>query len=100
MIEHHHPDGEPTPTVPELYERRDGSAEVATWTAGTKTTPGKPSTYRLLPKGQAVISEIQHRNAAATLARGTAHEEAAAAVRAARARGGTDDGSKGKSTPS
>ncbi|QED11863.1 hypothetical protein SEA_MASHLEY_46 [Microbacterium phage Mashley] len=100
MIEHHHPDGEPTPTVRELYERRDGSAEAIDWVKPSKTAPAVPTRFRLLPKGQAVISEIQHRNAAATLARGTAREEAAAAVRAARERGGSEDGGKSKSTPS
>lgn len=100
MIEHIHPEGEPTPTVPELYERRDGSAEVATWTAGTKTEPGRPSTYRLLPKGQAIITAIAQRNAAATLARDSAGEEGVAAMIKARLEGGGENGSKSKPTPS
>lgn len=100
MIEHIHPLGEPTPTVAELYERRDGSAEVNVWTAGSKTEPGKPSIYRLLPKGQAVISEIARRNAAATLARGSAADEGVAAMIEARKKGGEGDGSKSKPTPS
>lgn len=100
MIEHHHPDGEPTPTVRELYERKDGSAEATDWVKPNKTSPAVPTRFRLLPKGQAVISEIQRRNAAATLARGTARQEAGAALRAAKEQGGTDDGGKGKSTPS
>lgn len=94
MIEHIHPEGEPTPTVRELYERKDGSAEVATWTAGTKTTPGVPSTYRLLPKGQAVLSAIAARNAAGTVARNSASEEGVATMVKARIEGGKDSGSK------
>lgn len=83
MIEHIHPDGEPTPTVAELYERRDGSAEVAQWTAGSKDgkTPPKPAVYLLTAKGYAVLGEIMRRNAAATLARGTARTEAVESVR-------------------
>ena len=99
MIEHRHPDGEPTPTVRELYERKDGSAEVVDWVTpkGGKPVPTK---FRLLPKGQAIIGEIMRRNAAATLARGTAREEANATVRAVAGVRGEGDGSKGKSTPS
>lgn len=94
MIEHIHPEGEPTPTVRELYERKDGSAEVATWTSGTKTTPGVPSTYRLLPKGWAVLGAIAARNAAGTLARNSASEEGVATMVKARIEGGKDSGSK------
>lgn len=100
MIEHIHPLGEPTPTVAELYERRDGSAEVNVWTAGSKTEPGKPSIYRLLPKGQAVITAIAQRNAAGTLARGSAADEAGAALVKAQTEGGSENGSKSKSSPS
>ncbi|QNJ55546.1 hypothetical protein SEA_PHINKY_54 [Microbacterium phage Phinky] len=70
MIEHIHPDGEPTPTVRELYERKDGSAEATDWVKPNKTSPAVPTKFRLLPKGQAIISAIARRNAAATLARG------------------------------
>lgn len=73
MIQHIHPDGEPTPTVQELYERKDGSAEAVTWSADKKPVPTK---FRLLPKGQALLGEIMRRNAAGTLARGTAAQEA------------------------
>lgn len=94
MIEHIHPHGEPVPTVAELYERRDGSAEVVTWVGGTKTSPGKPGVYRLLPKGQAVISEIMARNAAGTIARGSASAEAVAAMVKAREQKGETDGTE------
>jgi hypothetical protein len=80
VIEHIHPEGEPTPTIQELYERRDGSAEVAKWTAGSKTGPPKPSVYRLTGKGHALLGEIMRRNAAGTLERGTAAAEAGAAL--------------------
>ncbi len=93
MIEHIHPEGEPTPTVAELYERRDGSAEVAKWTEGSKTERPKPSVYRLTDKGCAVLGEIMRRNAAASLARGTVGEEGVESVK--RAAGRTDG--KGKS---
>lgn len=99
MIEHAHPDGEPTPTVRELYERKDGSAEVVDWVTpkGGKPTPTR---FRLTPKGQAIISEIMRRNVAASMARGTVNEEAGAAMRASAGTKGEGDGSKGKSTPS
>ena len=97
MIEHIHPDGEPTPTVRELFERKDGSAEAVAWSNDKIPVPTK---FRLLPKGQAVISEIMRRNAAATLARGTVSEEAGAAMRASAGVKGEDSGSKSKSTPS
>lgn len=76
MIEHIHPEGEPTPTVAELYERHDGSAEVAQWTAGSKTAKPKPSVYRLTDKGYAILGEVMRRNALASLARGSEAEEA------------------------
>ncbi len=82
MIEHIHPEGEPVPTVPELYERRAGLAEVASWTNGTKTDPPRPSTYRVTDAGHALLGEIMRRNALASLARGTVAEEAGAQVRA------------------
>ncbi|QUE25342.1 hypothetical protein SEA_FIZZLES_48 [Microbacterium phage Fizzles] len=100
MIEHIHPDGEPTPTVRELYEQHDGSAEAIDWVKPSKTAPAVPTRFRLLPQGQAIISAIARRNAAATLARGTASQEAGAALRAAHEKGGSGDGSKSKSTPS
>lgn len=99
MIPHAHPDGEPTPTVRELYERKDGSAEVVDWVTPKGGKP-VPTRFRLLPKGQAIISEIMRRNVAASLARGTVSEEAGAALRASAGTKGEGDGSKGKSTPS
>lgn len=83
MIPHVHPEGEPTPTVAELYERRDGSAEVAKWTEGSKTEPPKPAIYRLTDKGYAILGEIMRRNAAASIARGTANWEANESLRRA-----------------
>lgn len=81
MIEHIHPEGEPTPTLRELYERHDGSVEVVKWTEGNKKEKAKPSVFRLTEKGEALLKGIMARNAAATLARGTALEEGAARVK-------------------
>lgn len=75
MIEHVHPEGEPTPTLRDLYERKDGSVEVVDW-AKPKGKAAYPSKFRLLEKGRQAIAEVMRRNAAATLARGTANEEA------------------------
>lgn len=75
MIEHIHPEGEPTPTLRDLYERKDGSVEVVDW-AQPKGKPAYPSKFRLTDKGQQVITEVMRRNAAGTIARGTANEEA------------------------
>lgn len=83
MIEHVHPEGEPTPTVRELYERKDGSAEVATWTTGTKTKPGVPSTYRLTDKGHRLLGEIMRRNAIGSFIRGSEREEGVESVKMA-----------------
>ena len=76
MLEPLHPDNEPIPTVLELYERKDGSAEA---TAFDKKM--RPTAFRLLPKGQDVISEIMRRNAAATKARGSLRWEESESMR-------------------
>ena len=75
MIEHIHPEGEPTPTLRDLYERKDGSVEVVDW-ATPKGKPAYPSRFRLTEKGRQAIAEVLRRNAEATLARGTGNEEA------------------------
>lgn len=75
MIEHIHPEGEPTPTLRDLYERKDGSVEVVDW-AQPKGKPAYPSKFRLLEKGRQAIAEVMKRNAAGTIARGSANEEA------------------------
>lgn len=106
MIEHGHPDGEPTPTVSELYERRDGSAEVAKWTEGSKTDPPKPSVYRLTDKGYAILGDIMRRNGAASVSRGSQREEAVNAIKTQAANRGNEpksrksSGRKGVWTPS
>lgn len=101
MIEHIHPEGEPTPTLRDLYERKDGSVEVVDW-ATPKGKPPYPSKYRLTDKGYAVLGEIMRRNGAATAARGTAQEEAIAIQkRMAEGEGkGKGSGSKSAWTPS
>lgn len=109
MIEHINPDGLPTPTVAELYERRDGSAEVVKWTEGSKTEPPKPSVYRLTEKGHALLGEIMRRNAEMTLARGSGNTDAVEAMKlftrtdkqqAVKTGKGKSRGSKGAWTPS
>jgi len=100
VIEHIHPDGEPTPTVRELYERKDGSAEATVWVTPKGGETPVPTKFRLLPKGQAIITGIAQRNAAATLARNSAGEEGVAAMVKSRLEGGSESGSKGKPTPS
>lgn len=92
MIEHIHPDGEPTPTVRELYERKDGSAEAIAWSNEKGKTP-VPTKFRLLPKGQAAISEVMRRNAAGTLARGGATAEPVLRMIRDRKTGGGEGGS-------
>lgn len=94
MIEHIHPDGEPTPTVRELYERKDGSAEAVDWVRPNKTSPAVPTKFRLLPKGQQLITEIAQRNAAATLARGgQTSEPVLRMIQFREQKAGEDDGS-------
>ncbi|WNN94074.1 hypothetical protein SEA_FREGLEY_48 [Microbacterium phage Fregley] len=109
MIPHINPAGEPTPTVEELYELRDGYAEVAKWTEGSKTEPPKPAVYRLTDKGHALLGEIMQRNAAATLARGSGATDAVDSmkkfVRSAKQqevkdKKGKGNGSKSKPSPS
>lgn len=77
VIEHIHPEGEPTPTLRDLYDRKDGSVEVVEWSQ-PKGKPAQPSKFRLTAKGHQVLGEIMARNAAATLQRGTGKEEAVA----------------------
>ena len=80
MIEHDHPEGEPTPTVLELYERKDGSAEAVSWATPKGSKVSVPTRFQLLPRGQKIISDIARRNAMMTELRGTAREEGVAAV--------------------
>ncbi|QKO02799.1 hypothetical protein SEA_KELCOLE_46 [Microbacterium phage Kelcole] len=109
LIPHINPAGEPTPTVAELYELRDGYAEVAKWTEGSKTEPPKPAVYRLTDKGHALLGEIMQRNAAATLSRGSGATDAVDSmkkfVRSAKQqevkdKKGKGNGSKSKPSPS
>ena len=79
MIEHIHPEGERTPTLRDLYERRDGSVEVVDW-ATPKGQKPYPSKFRLLEKGRQAIADVMRRNAEASMARGTANEEAVQAM--------------------
>lgn len=76
MIDHIHPDGEPTPTVRELYEMKNGYAEAV-----TLDQKMNPTTFRLTEKGAAVLGEIMRGNAKATLARGTARAEGSASMK-------------------
>lgn len=94
MIEHIHPDGEPTPTVRDLYERRDGSAEAIDW-----NKDGVPTKFRLTDRGYATISVVMRRNAAASLARGTENEEAIARLKRAASEKGKSNGRKSAWTP-
>lgn len=57
--------------------------EVIEW-ATPKGKPAHPSKFRLTDKGQAELTEIMRRNAAASLARGTANEEGVERVKRAR----------------
>ncbi|QIG59057.1 hypothetical protein SEA_FRANSOYER_49 [Microbacterium phage Fransoyer] len=77
MIEHIRADGEPTPTVRELYERRDGSAEATAWSNDKVPVPTK---FRLTDKGHAEIGRIMRANATETLRRGTGRLEGVMAV--------------------
>lgn len=107
MIPHIHPLGEPTPTVRELAERNDGSAVAIDWNA-----EGKATKWRLMQKGYDLLGEIMRRNAAATLARGTAGIEAEMSVvmaagtpeesetESTKKSKGASRGSKSKPTPS
>lgn len=79
MIKHIHPEGEPTPTLMDLYERRDGSVEVVEWTSAKKDP--KPSKFRVTDKGHRVLGEILRRNAIGSYIRGTEREEGIASVR-------------------
>lgn len=94
MIEPLHPDNEPTPTIRELYERKDGTAEAVEFTKDMK-----PTIFRLTDKGFALLAGIARRNAAATLARGSAREETYTAVRRSKKKG-EGNGRKGAFTPS
>lgn len=100
MIEHIHPEGEPTPTLRDLYDRKDGSVEVVDWSTPKGAKMPQPSKYRLTDKGNRVLGDIMRRNAAATEARGTLQEEGAAILmRAARLKG-EKHGSKSTRSPS
>lgn len=91
MIEHVHPEGEPTPTIREMYEMKEGLAEVV-----QRNKDGDPTVFRLTDKGNAHLGEIMRRNAAASIARGSADQEAVDAVRrAAKERRGKGNGKKG-----
>lgn len=78
MIEARHPDDEPTPTVRELYERKDGSAEAVDY-----DKDGRPTRFRLLPQGHELLNGIMRRNAERALERGSAQRDAYEAVRRA-----------------
>jgi len=93
MIEHIHPDGEPTPTVRELYEMKDGLAEAIAFDKDLK-----PTRFRLTDKGYAHLNAIMKRNAAATLSRGTVSQEGGASV--VRSMEGETNGKKSSWTPS
>lgn len=60
------------PTVAELAERKDGSAEVTAWVNdGTAKNPKmRPSQWRLLDKGYAILGELMRANALEAIARG------------------------------
>lgn len=62
----------PVPTIRELAERRDGSAEVTHWVnEGTQKNPRMvPSRFRLLDKGNAILRDAMRHNAQVRLARG------------------------------
>jgi len=100
VIEHVHPEGEPTPTLQDLYERKEGLVEVVDW-ATPKGKPTHPSKFRLTEKGQAELGRIMRANAAASLARGTEKEEGVERVRRAaeNAEGGGGNGRKSAWTP-
>lgn len=87
MIEHIHPEGEPTPTAFDLVKMGPEYAVVSEWTLGSKNgkTPPKPAKIQIKPKGHLLLGEIAWRNAVGTETRGSAAEErTAAAVRAAK----------------
>lgn len=65
MIEPRHEDDEPTPTVRELWARKDGSVEAVDF-----NKDGEPTRFRLLPKGHELLNGIMRRNAERALARG------------------------------
>lgn len=93
MIEHVHPDGEPTPTVRDLYEMKDGLAEAVAFDKDLK-----PTRFRVTDKGHALLGEIMKRNAEGSIARGTVYQEGGASV--VRAREGETNGKKSSWTPS
>lgn len=79
MIEHIHPEGEPTPTLYDLYQRREGLVEVVTWSSDKKNP--LPTKYRVTDKGHRYLGEIMRRNALGSYIRGTAEEEAVEALK-------------------
>lgn len=78
MIEHIHPEGEPTPTAHDLVKMGKQYAEVAEWSMGSKNgkTPPKPLKIRILPEGHKLLGEIMARNAISSSWRGSANQEA------------------------
>lgn len=75
MIQPMHTDDEPTPTIRELYERKDGSAEAVEFNMKME-----PTVFRLTAKGNQILAGIMKRNAEASIARGSTKQEAAEAV--------------------
>lgn len=65
MIEPTHEGDEPTPTVRELWARKDGSAEAVDF-----NKDGEPTRFHLTLKGHALLNGIMRRNAERALARG------------------------------
>lgn len=76
MIPHIRPDGLPTPTVRELYERKEGLAEAVEFNKRME-----PTVFRLTDKGWALLGEIMRTNAQETLARHGGPEEAVARMK-------------------
>lgn len=89
MIEHIHPDGEPTPTALELVKMGKQYAEVAEWSMGSKNgkTPPKPIKVRVLPEGHKLLGEIMARNAIGSSWRGSSNQEAVESMIKVRAEG-------------
>lgn len=92
VIDPSHPDDEPTPTVRELWAMKNGTVEAVDY-----DKEGRPTRFRLLPAGHALLNGIMRRNAERALARGVGatHREAVEAMR--RARMPVADKKKGKS---
>lgn len=82
VIEHIHPEGEPTPTAYDLVAMGKQYAEVAEWSMGSKNgkTPPKPIRIRILPEGHKLLGEIMARNAIGSIWRGSVKQEAVKSV--------------------